>query len=217
MNKFKAVVFDLDGTLLNSIADLGDAMNSTLTANNFPVHSYDEYKLFLGSGLKNLTLKSLPEEQRNDKTVGRLYEEMQITYKKNCTLKTRPYNGIPELLTSLTKKNIPFAILSNKEISFTQYIVNKLLSGWHFTHVLGSTVDIPKKPDPAGALIITKELNIKPEEFLYLGDTGIDMKTANAAKMHSVGVTWGFRSKEELIENGARTIIDTPSSLIKML
>lgn len=214
---FQAILFDLDGTLINSLYDIADSMNKVLEAHNYPVHDYNAYKLLVGRGLKNLAEKALPEDKRDEQTIDRLHKELLVEYGNNAVNKTVLYEEIPEMLDKLEEKGIKTVILSNKDNELTQKIAGKIFSKWHFSFIMGSQLSIPRKPDPAGALLCCKKIGIKPEDFLYLGDSGIDMQTANAAGMFAVGVTWGFRSKAELIENGAAITIDKPMDLFNKI
>ncbi|MDR2885863.1 MAG: HAD family hydrolase [Rikenellaceae bacterium] len=215
--KFKAVLFDLDGTLVDSIADIADAMNDALGRLGYPRHDYPAYKLMVGNGLRNLAERCLPETARDPETIERCLAMMKDRYRDHSTEKTRPYDGIPELLDALTARGLKMAVLSNKADHLTQAICAGLLGGWHFETVLGQSDRFPLKPDPASALHVASVLGVQPAEILYLGDTGVDMHTATAAGMYPVGATWGFRTAAELAENGARTIIDHPGQMLSLL
>ncbi|HET9570621.1 MAG TPA: HAD family hydrolase [Bacteroidales bacterium] len=214
---YKAVLFDLDGTLINSLHDIADSMNRVLEKKGYQTHDYDAYRYFIGRGLYNLVSRTLPESEKNEQNIRNLYQELLRDYEVNLLHKTVLYRGIPDLLDALVSKNIKLTILSNKADDFTKKIAAELLKAWPFDVVLGSGENVPRKPDPAGALMISEALQIQPSEFLYVGDTSTDMKTAIAAEMYPVGVTWGFRTKEELLENGACTIIDQPLELMELL
>jgi phosphoglycolate phosphatase len=141
---------------------------------------------------------------------------MQDEYSKHWADNTKLYPGIPELLSALQERKIPTAVLSNKPDEFTQIMVEKLLPDWSFRIVRGLKSSMPKKPDPAAALDISRELRIPPCQFLYLGDSNIDMQTANSAGMYAVGALWGFRTAEELLENGAKALIENPQDVLKL-
>jgi phosphoglycolate phosphatase len=215
--RFKAVLFDLDGTLINSLQDIADAMNRVLSARGFPTRTYDEYRSFIGKGLRNLTERVLPEDSRDELIVRLVHHDLMVDYGTNFVQKTVLYRGIPELLDTLTEQGLKLAILSNKADEITQKIVGELMHRWTFGCILGTGGDIPRKPDTTGALLCCRKLKVKPNEILYLGDSGIDMQTAIASGMFPVGVTWGFRSKEELLVNGARYLIDSPEQLLELL
>jgi phosphoglycolate phosphatase len=215
--KYKAVIFDLDGTLLDTLEDLANSMNHVLKSQGLPIHDKEKYKYFVGNGMYNLVLRTLPPDKREESYVRHCHELVKETYGKMWADTTQPYTGIPELLDRLTTLRYKLAVLSNKPHEFTLLVVEKLLERWSFDAVLGERTSVPRKPDPAGALEIASLLNIPPKEFLYLGDTGIDMTTAKAAGMHAVGVLWGFREADELRKNGADVLIETPTDLFKLL
>ena len=217
MSKFKAVVFDLDGTLLDTLDDLADSMNHVLESNGFPIHNIDEYRYFVGNGLRNLATKALPPEHRNPETIDSAFNNMLKEYHKRWDNKTIPYTGIPELLDQLTARDIKLAILSNKEHNLTLKVVEKFLSRWKFEAVFGERTGIPRKPDPTSALEIIKILNIPAADIIYLGDSGTDMQTANNSGMYAIGASWGFRDAQELIDGGATRIIDTPGELLQCI
>ncbi len=214
---YKAVLFDLDGTLLDTIEDIGDATNRILEQNGFPVHSMDTYSRFVGDGARNLIIRVLPEDKRVDTIIHPCLDAFLEDYGRNWNVKTAPYDGIPELLDTLTAHKLKMAVLSNKPHEHTKQCMEGFLSDWNFEVVFGQRDGVPRKPDPAGALEIAEQLNIPPSEFLYLGDTEIDLKTSIAAGMFPVGVLWGFRSAEELRGNGAKTLIKRPLDVMNLL
>ena len=214
---FKAVLFDLDGTLLDTIEDLADSMNCVLEGLGFPTHEVEPYKYFVGDGVENLVRRALPEGHRNEATVEKCAAAMNEEYGKRWGNKTRPYDGVPELLDELTARGVSKAVLTNKVQQFAQLTVAKLLSKWSFDLVAGARPSVPQKPDPTTALEIAGRLGFPPCEFLYLGDTNTDMKTAVAAGMCPVGALWGFRPVEELIASGAQVLIERPAALLDLL
>jgi len=214
---YKAVLFDLDGTLLDTIDDIGDALNRVLEQNGFPTHTIDAYSRFVGDGAANLIIRALPEDKRTDTIIRPCLDAFLEDYSKDWNVKTRPYDGIPELLGSLTARGLKMAVLSNKPHKYTKQCLDGFLSDWNFDVVFGQRDDVPKKPDPAGALEIAEKLNISPSDFLYLGDTETDLKTSIAAGMFPVGVLWGFRSTEELQDNGAKVLIKSPLEALDLL
>ena len=215
--KYKAIIFDLDGTLLDTLEDLANSTNHVLQSQGLPIHDMEKYKYFVGNGMYNLVLRTLPLDKREESYVRHCHALVKEEYGKRWADTTKPYKGIPDLLDKLTALRCKLAVLSNKPHEFTLLTVKRLLERWRFDAVLGERSGISRKPDPAGALEIANLFNIDPKEFLYLGDTGIDMATAKAAGMHAVGVLWGFREAEELLKNGADILIKTPADLFKVL
>ena len=214
---FKAILFDLDGTLLDTLEDLGNAANRVLEKYDFPTHTMADYRLFVGEGVVTLMSRALPENKRDDDTVGVCVQTFREEYGKGWNVKTRPYDGVPEMLDALTAGGLKMAVLSNKPDEFTKLCVTKYLPKWAFDMVLGQRNSLPLKPDPAGALEIVKCLDVPPSHFIYLGDTAIDMKTAVAAGMFPVGALWGFRTEKELLENGAQALIKRPQEILNLL
>lgn len=215
--KFKAVIFDLDGTLLNSLEDIADSANSVLSNHDIPTHKPDDYKIFVGSGINELMTRALPEKERNSETINDYVKEFREEYARNWNAKTKSYDGIAAMFDELVSREIKIAVLSNKLHAFTKQCVDELLPRWKFNIVMGLQNDFPPKPDPTSALHIAKQLNIDPPHIIYVGDSDIDMKTAVAACMHPVGVLWGFRTKEELQKNGAKTLIERPRELLELM
>ena len=214
---YRAVIFDLDGTLLDSLEDLADSMNSVLARQSFPVHAVEKYRYFVGDGIAELVRRVLPENQRDAAMVAENIRWMSAEYEQRWDKKTKPYPGIAELLDTLTGAGLNLAVLSNKPDAFTKIMVPALLPGWQFEPILGARPGVPVKPDPQAALEIAAQLALSPTEILYLGDTATDMLTANAAGMLAVGVAWGFRTVEELQQNGAQQIIHKPTELLQLL
>jgi phosphoglycolate phosphatase len=214
---FGAVLFDLDGTLLDTLADLAEATNCVLRRWGFPEHPLASYKLFVGDGIEQLVRRALPAARHEERTVADCVDALIKEYGQRWDEKTRPYDGIPELLTALVQRDLQLAILSNKPHDMTEVLVARLLSSWPFSIVFGARAGVPKKPDPRVALEIADRLGIPPEKTLYLGDTGIDMKTARAARMFPVGALWGFRDAEELLESGAAVLVERPIDLLDLI
>lgn len=214
MHTYKCILFDLDGTLLDSLDDLAHSMNSVLISMGFPAHEISAYRYFVGDGMETLVRRVLPPDKLHDAVIRQCLAAMQQTYGKNWRRTTRPYPGIPELLDGLEALSIPKVILTNKPHAFTLEIVATLLADWKFDRIAGARPEVPKKPDPAGALLLAAEMGIKPEDFVYLGDTNTDMQTARAAKMFAVGALWGFRTAEELNRNGAEVLAADPLEIL---
>jgi phosphoglycolate phosphatase len=214
--KFKGVIFDLDGTLVNSLEDIADAMNKVLQKLDFPTHNYEQYQYFIGNGLRNLVSKSLPEIHQDESQIDYCYQLMVDEYRNNCTNQTKPYDGIIELLNYLANENIKLGVLSNKSDELTKKIVAALFPN-RFESVLGLSVEALKKPNPSEAISITNSWEFRPEEIIFVGDSGIDMQTATNANMKALGVAWGYRPKKELIAEGAEVVINHPSDLIAII
>ena len=215
--KYRAVLFDLDGTLLDTIEDLTDSMNAALGQLGCSARTVAECKRFVGDGIRTYAFRALPEGRRDEATIGRCIELVRADYARRWNVKTRPYDGIGELLEALAERGIPMSVLSNKPDDFTKLMVQGMLGRWDFAAVRGVGPDGVKKPDPAAALAIADHVGVAPAEFLYLGDTNTDMKTAVAAGMLPVGATWGFRSAAELTDSGAEVLIAHPTDLLAVL
>ena len=213
---FSAIIFDLDGTLADTLEDIADNMNRVLAENGFPPHAYDAYRYFVGGGLHNLVVQCLPQHAQTDDIIARCYASMISEYNKNCINKTRLYDGIPELLDTLSSQGVRMAVISNKADMLTQKICAVLLKNWKFEAVIGASEHFPRKPNPASALFVAQQMKIPPEKICYLGDSDVDMKTATAAGFYPVGVAWGFRPVKELLENGAKKIIQHPTDIIPL-
>jgi phosphoglycolate phosphatase len=215
--QFQVVVFDLDGTLLDTLGDLASSMNRVLERRGFPKHEKELYKQFVGDGMEVLVWRALPESRRGEQLVDDCLLAMRKEYGARWRETTRPYAGIPELLDALGGRRLRMAVLSNKPDDFTREMVGALLAPWRFDAVVGAQPEVPKKPDPTMALAIARDLAIPPARVLYLGDSGTDMRTAVAAGMFPVGALWGFRAAAELQENGARGLISRPMDLLGFL
>ena len=214
---FEAVLFDLDGTLIDTLDDIADAVNRVLSNNNFPTHANSVYRKFVGDGSRVLIERALPEKYRKDEIIDACHKEYIYNYSQNYHVKSKLYYGIPHLLDALTENGLRFAVLSNKPDTITQNCVKTFLSFWDFDVVFGQRDSVPRKPNPQGALETAKIMSIPPSHFIYLGDTAIDMKTAVSAGMFPVGVLWGFRPPAELKENGACAVIDVPMALLDII
>jgi len=213
---FQAVLFDLDGTLLDTLADIACAANAGLRELGFPTHPVESYRRFVGDGAGSLALRIMPEGHQDDETVERCSQIIAAKYAKCWADNTKPYPGIPELLAELKARGVPMAVLSNKPHESTRTVIEGYFPDHYFQVVRGSLPSVPIKPNPAGALQIAKELDILPERFVYLGDTDTDMQTAVAAGMFPAGALWGFRTAEELTENGAKVLLKTPKEVTQL-
>jgi len=213
----KAVLFDLDGTLLDTLTDLADATNHALRSLGFPEHPRESFRYFVGDGVETLIQRVLPGDRCDAATMAECASLMRREYGRRWAATTRPYNGIPELLDSLASRGIPMAILSNKPDEFTRLCVSQFLPGWQFAAVLGAGTLFSRKPDPAGAREIARRLGVAPGEVVYLGDTNTDMQTAVAAGMFPVGALWGFRTADELTASGAQALAERPLDLLLII
>jgi phosphoglycolate phosphatase len=212
--QFDGVIFDLDGTLVDTLEDIADAMDRVLAREGAPGHTYDEYRYLIGRGIRNLVTEALPAELRSEERVARCYERMIEDYGRNSLVKTRVYGGVPELVRALRDEGIPLAVHSNKSDALTRAIVEALLDPADFVAVCGARPDAPLKPDPAVALEIAGGFGLPAARVAYLGDSLVDMRTATAAGMIAVGAAWGFRTRQELVESGAAVVIDAPLELL---
>ena len=210
----KAVLFDLDGTLTNTIDDIADSMNHALRLYNLPVHTVDEYKYMVGDGARKIAERAVGEHKQFFQSVLQAYQKQ---YETHNAVKTRAYDGIHELLETLTAKGIRICVLSNKPHADTLTVVRHYFPDIRFDAVQGQVEGIPVKPDPTGALMLADRLGIKPDDFAYLGDTSVDMNCARNAGMHPYGVLWGFRTAEELLTSGAEALLSAPSDLLSYL
>ncbi|MHC4457541.1 MAG: HAD family hydrolase [Planctomycetota bacterium] len=214
---YSAILFDLDGTLLDTLEDLADALNRVLSERGFPGHNLDSYRYFVGEGAAMLIRRALPEDKRHGDIIRDCLDAFLKDYGRNWKVRTKPYKGIPELLDSLTARKIKMAVLTNKPHKFAKMCVEEFLPNWLFEVVFGQRENVPPKPDPAGALEVAERLKIPPSNILYLGDSAVDMKTAVAASMFPVGAGWGFRPAEELRKNGCRVLINRPLEVLDLL
>ena len=216
--RIQAVVFDLDGTLLDSLADIANAANWVLQSHGFPTHDVQAYRYFVGDGVRHLLCRTLPQEYHDDEQLGRkVIAEFIDRYHRSWNVESRLYDGVPQMLDELVQRNLALAVLSNKPQAATSKCVEHYLSQYPFAPVLGQTEARPPKPDLTGAREVLAELGAEPADCLYVGDTAVDMQTASSAAMPSIGVTWGFRERDELEQAGADWIIDHPSELVDVL
>lgn len=210
------VIFDLDGTLLDTISDLGEATNHALESAGYPTHSLSSYPFYVGNGVNRLIERSLPEDARTSTNVERLREVFTEYYDTHNTVHTRPYPGIEELLQSLTDRGIKVAVASNKYQSAVTYLINHYFPTIPWVAVEGQKEDYPVKPDPSIVFDILSKCPTRKADVLYVGDSGVDMETARRACVSSVGVTWGFRPVKELRENYAEHIVNRASEILEL-
>jgi len=212
----KAVLFDLDGTLLDTLRDLADSGNEVLAGRGLPPHPLDAYRTFIGNGMVNLARDVFPPEMRpeTEDQIAAVLDEYRAAYGRNWQNTTVPFPGIAELLDRLVADHVPIGVVSNKAHDFTLQCVETFLDRWKWDVVIGARDGHTRKPDPAGALEAAATLGIAPGDCLFVGDSDIDMMTAKNAGMRAIGVAWGFRPVEELRAAGAEVILETPGDLL---
>lgn len=212
-----AILFDLDGTLLDTLADLAAAMNRVLAAEGLDTHPTDAYRAFVGEGVRALTERVLPPSHRSREAIARLMAAMREDYACSWGVTTSPYPGVPALLDGLVAHGVRLAVLSNKPDDFTRAMVAHYLGAWPFADVRGVREGGPRKPDPTEALEILAGLSVAPERAWFVGDTSIDVRTGLALGSRPVGVSWGFRPADELWAAGADAVLDAPLDLLTLL
>ncbi|MBQ6714787.1 MAG: HAD-IIIA family hydrolase [Clostridia bacterium] len=212
----KAVIFDLDGTLVNSLFDLAAACNYALTEKGFHTHTIEEYKYFIGNGIPKLIERAVPENHRNEHIIKAVREEFLRYYSVHFVDKTVAYDGMMETVTELKDRGLKLAVVTNKADNMAKSVV-KAVYGDIFDIVLGLTDKFPAKPEAASTLNVLKQLSVTADECVFVGDSAVDIITANNAGLKSVGVLWGFRKREELAENGATYIIEKPQDLLEII
>lgn len=215
--KTELVIFDLDGTLLNTIGDLAVSCNAMLALRGLPQHSYEEYCHFVGNGILRLVERALPEELRTPENVALARADFVRYYTEHIDTYTKPYDGIPAVVAELTRRGIRMAVASNKFQEGTETLIRLFFPEHPFAPVFGQRPDVPLKPDPAVVDEILAATGVARERVLYVGDSAVDMQTAAAARLRSVGVTWGFRGLAELEACNPWRIIDRPEELLALL
>ncbi len=212
----KAVFFDLDGTLINSLDDLADTTNDVLARHGLPTHPVQDYRYFVGDGIYTMLQRTVPKGT-DPALVDALVTLAKAEYGQHWARKTQVYAGIATMLEELQAKGVQLAVLSNKLQKFTTMVVHHFFPQQPFILVKGSPEGGKAKPDPTMALAMAQELGVRPQEVLFMGDTRVDMETATAAGMVPVGVLWGFRPKEELLAHGARYLLEQPQDILQYL
>ena len=214
MNK-QAVIFDLDGSILNTLEDLHRSVNFALNCSGLPERSLAQVRHDVGNGIRTLILRSVPDGT-SDRAIAQVYGDFQRHYKLHCADLTRPYNGIPELLERIRGHGFRTAVVSNKADFAVQLLMERYFPG-QFDVVLGEREGIPKKPAPEPVHTVLSLLGVKPQDAVYVGDSEVDVQTAANAGLPCVCVDWGFRSRETLLQAGAQQIVSTPEALWKQL
>ena len=213
----KLIIFDLDGTLLNTIADLAHSTNHALQTLGYPTHEVASYNFMVGNGINKLFERALPEGEKTEENVLRVRKEFLLHYDRHNADESRPYPGIPELLETLQHKGYQLAVASNKYQAATQKLIDHYFPEIHFTAVFGQREGIKVKPDPTVVFDILEVAKVTKEEVLYVGDSGVDMQTAANAGVTVCGVTWGFRPRAELEEFSPQYIVDTAEEIKRLI
>jgi len=212
---YKLVIFDLDGTLVDSLADLAASVNQALEKLSLPTHCVDSYRQRVGNGVRTMLSRSLPPDRQV--LLDELYQMHSSYYWEHMCDNSRPFPGVPQMLSTLKARHILLAVLSNKPDPDTRKMIETLFDSNTFDIVKGNQPNLPLKPDPAAALSIVEELGASPRHTAYVGDSGADMITADRSKLFAIGVSWGLRDRDELLQTGARIIIDRPEQLPPLL
>lgn len=213
----KAVLFDLDGTLVNSLFDLATSTNYALEQMGFKTHSNDEYCYFVGNGMKKLIERALPSDKTDEETFNKCFDIFYSHYKEHFYDKTIAYEGIEDLLIKLNQKEIMLSVISNKQHEMAVTVVEKILPKVKFHTVSGKQEDYPAKPDNQLTKKIIADMGVEPAECLFIGDSNVDMQTALNSGCKSVGVLWGFRTEEELVNSGAVHIVSKASEIYDII
>lgn len=213
----KLVIFDLDGTLLNTIADLAHSTNYALEKNGFPTHQLGEYNYFVGNGINKLFERALPEGEKTEENIAKIRRDFLAHYDVHNADNSRPYEGIPELLLALQEKGVQIAVASNKYQAATTKLVGYFFPNIHFTAVLGQREGVKTKPDPGIVAEIREKAQVDAADTLYIGDSNVDMQTAINSGVDGCGVTWGFRPASELESYHPKYIAQRPLDILDML
>ena len=213
----RLIVFDLDGTLLNSLEDLADSANWVLEQHGFPTHPVDAYRYFVGDGVRKLIERILPQEERTEARIEQCRQEFVAYYKVHMEDKTSVYEGITELLVELKNRGLKIAVATNKVHIAVKPLMEKYFPKIRFDSMIGQREGVPVKPAPQIMFDILRETGCEPSEALHVGDTATDMQLAHNAGVTPVGVLWGYRPLEELQEAGAKFIIEKPEELLRLV
>jgi len=214
--KHKSVIFDLDGTLLDTLGDLADSMNAVLKHANYPMHARESYRYFVGDGIRKLVERTLPETDRNQIMIDKCLARFREEYTNNWDATTAPYEGVVDMLDALSGMGVSKAVLSNKPHESVLECVERYFRESDFDVIQGVCEAVPPKPDTAGAMSVVNRLGVTPSDVIYVGDTDTDMQTAVAAGFFAVGATWGFRTPEELCQHGASLLVNYPMELLEI-
>jgi len=211
----RAIIFDLDGTLADTLTDIANAVNTALADFGFPGHPVQSYRQMVGNGTIKLIERALPDEKRD--FVDKIFAAAQGHYSRNCLKNIRLYDGIEETVSELRDKGIRLAVLTNKNQDIAERLVKHFFGGKVFEYIVGSQAGEPVKPDGKATQEIMQSMGLKPGDFIFVGDSGVDIDTAAAAGIRSVGVSWGFRGCDELVSHKADIIIDHPKELLNVV
>lgn len=212
----KAFIFDLDGTLIDSLADIAESINRMLDARGYPRCQQEVFKQMVGDGMEKLVERALPQDVRNEALIKVCVEEYRAHYDTLWNAQTRPYPGIVEMLKTLQARGMKLGVISNKAHRFTVPMTEHFFGADVFDHILGQRTEVPRKPSPDAAHEMATFLGLRTDEMAYVGDSGIDMQFAKSSGMRAVGVRWGFRSEAELIECGADVLLSSPAELFNL-
>lgn len=216
--QIKAAIFDLDGTLADTIEAIRDAINLTMKEYGYPAHTYAEIREYIGNGAKNLVLRSMPAEAAADaEQHTRVFLTYQDNYDRGHLATDRCYDGMPELISALHAAGVRLAVLSNKQDRHVQGLIAQLFPNGEFSVVMGQMDHLPKKPDPTVPLMIAEQLGILPSECAFIGDSEVDIRTAKNAGMPAIGVSWGYRDRDLLLAENPDALADSPKQLTEIL
>lgn len=214
----QAAIFDLDGTLADTIEAIRDAINLTMKSYGYPEHTYAEIRDYIGNGAKNLVLRSMPPDAAADKAQHeRVFLTYQDNYDRGHLATDRCYDGIPNLIAALHQKGVRLAVLSNKQDRHVQGLIAQLFPDGEFSVIMGQMDHLPKKPDPTVPLMIAQQLGVEPSACAFIGDSEVDIRTAKNAGMPAIGVSWGYRDRALLLAESPDAIADTPDQLAQIL
>lgn len=213
----KLVIFDLDGTLLNTIADLGNSTNFALKKLGYPIHDIPSYRFRVGNGINKLFERALPEEERTEANILNVRKLFMEYYNEHCTDHTYPYPGIPSLLNSLQERGVLVAVASNKYQEASSKLICHYFGHIPFVAVFGQRDGVERKPNPAVVFEIMNVAGVGADEVLYVGDSGVDMETALNAGVTACGVTWGFRPESELQKFDPAYMVNSPEAILSLL
>lgn len=213
----KLVIFDLDGTLLDTIGDLSAACDAVLSARRLPRHTWDGYRRMVGNGIRRLVERALPESMRDDATIESVREQFVEYYIDHIDVHTRPYDGIAEVVGQLAERGVKLAVVSNKFQAGTEKLIRRFFGDTEFLAVYGQREGVPLKPDPQVDFEIMRMAEADASEVLHIGDSSVDIATAKAAGVRSVGVVWGFRPREEIVAAGADFVAESAADILKIV